>query len=182
MSNSPNNRFMNQPSGTYWRQIPIQPPAPSDPRIVNQFHSYETDSDSDITRTYGTIYSNTNSPESSTPEVSPRATPEISSAMRMRMIAHTSRPIPSVHDNGMNYTDGIDDQNNGAREVSEFDEVNNEMNGENIPQKITQNQQDQPDEPTRIFLVTLQALRQRVRELDSDAWMYVKANDRFSKF
>ncbi|RGB43605.1 hypothetical protein C1646_453822 [Rhizophagus diaphanus] len=173
---------MNQPSGTYWRPVPIQPPAPSDPRIINQFHSYETDSDSDITRTYGTIYSNTNSPESSTPEVSPRATPEISSAMRMRMIAHTSRPIPSVQsydNNGMNYTDGIDDQNNGTREVSEIDEVNNEVNGENISQ---QNQLDQLDEPTRLFLVTLQALRQRVRELDSDAWMYVKTNDRFSKF
>jgi hypothetical protein len=37
-------------------------------------------------------------------------------------------------------------------------------------------------EPTRLFLVTLRALRQRVRELDSDAWMYVKTNDRFSKF
>ena len=102
-SNNPNSQFMSQqPSGgTYWRPVPIQPPAPSDPRIVNQFHSYETDdSDSDIPRTYGTIYSNTNSPESSTPEVSPRATPEMSSAMRMRVIAHTSRP----NNNGMNYT------------------------------------------------------------------------------
>ncbi|CAB4429841.1 unnamed protein product [Rhizophagus irregularis] len=79
----------------------------------------------------------------------------------------------------MNYTDGIDDQNNGTREVSEIDEVNNDLNGENISQ---QNQLDQLDEPTRLFLVTLQALRQRVRELDSDAWMYVKTNDRFSKF
>lgn len=42
-------------------------------------------------------------------------------------------------------SDGIDDQNNGTREVSEIDEVNNEMNGENISQRITQNQQDQPD-------------------------------------
>ncbi|PKC14010.1 hypothetical protein RhiirA5_350991 [Rhizophagus irregularis] len=76
-------------------------------------------------------------------------------------------------------SDGIDDQNNGTREVSEIDEVNNDLNGENISQ---QNQLDQLDEPTRLFLVTLQALRQRVRELDSDAWMYVKTNDRFSKF
>jgi hypothetical protein len=41
-------------------------------------------------------------------------------------------------------SDGVDDQNNGTREISEIDEVNNEMNGENIPQRI-QNQQDQPD-------------------------------------
>ena len=104
MTNNPNNRFMNQPSGTFWRPVPIQPPAPSDPRVVNQFHSYETDdSDSDIPRPYGAIYSNTNSPESSTPEVSPRATPELSSAMRMRTIAHTSRPVQSYNNNGMNY-------------------------------------------------------------------------------
>src|SRR5947209_14859348 len=105
MSNNPNNSFMNQPSGTFWRPVPIQPPAPSDPRVVNQFHSYETDdSDSDIPRPYGAIYSNTNSPESSTPEVdSPRATPELSSAMRMRTIAHTSRPVQNYNNNGMNY-------------------------------------------------------------------------------
>ncbi|RIA84040.1 hypothetical protein C1645_832868 [Glomus cerebriforme] len=174
MSNNPNSRFMNQPSETYWRPVPIQPPAPSDPRIVNQFHSYETDdSDSDIPRSYGVIYSNTNSPESSNPEVSPvspRATSsEISSAIRMQTIA---RPISSVQNyinNGMNYTDDVDNQNNDTREVSEIDELNDEMNGE------------QPDEPLRHYLETLRALRQRVRELDSDAWMYVNANDRFPK-
>ena len=41
--------------------------------------------------------------------------------------------------------DGIDDQNNGAGESSEIDEVDNEMNGENISQRITLHQQDQPD-------------------------------------
>src|SRR5438045_3270220 len=99
MSNNPNNSFMNQPSGTFWRPVPIQPPAPSDPRVVNQFHSYETDdSDSDIPRPYGVIYSNTNSPESSTPEVSPRVTPELSSAMTI------SRPVQSYNNNdGINH-------------------------------------------------------------------------------
>ncbi|CAI2183297.1 15135_t:CDS:2 [Funneliformis geosporum] len=150
MSNNPNNRFMNHPSGTYWRQVPIQPPAPSDPRVANQFQnifsSHESDDSDNDTPRHNVIFdSSTNSPESSTQE------------------------------------DGADDQSNDVEEVpvTTLDETNNEneMNDENIPQSTVQ--EDQSNERLRFYLAVL---RQRVRELDSDAWMYVKVNNEFSKF
>ncbi|CAI2183196.1 16702_t:CDS:2 [Funneliformis geosporum] len=168
MSNNPNNRFMNHPSGTYWRQVPIQPPAPSDPRVANQFQnifsSHESDDSDNDTPRHNVIFdSSTNSPESSTQEGSPRTTPEQSSAMRMRMVSHIVPPSNDVEE----------------VPVTTLDETNNEneMNDENIPQSTVQ--EDQSNERLRFYLAVL---RQRVRELDSDAWMYVKVNNEFSKF
>ncbi|CAG8444792.1 2562_t:CDS:2 [Funneliformis caledonium] len=152
---------MNHPSGTYWRQVPIQPPAPSDPRVANQFQnifsSHESDdSDNDIPRHNVIFDSSTNSPESSTQEGSPRTTPELSSAIRMRMVSHIVPPVAEDdnHDNEMNSADafiaeflnldGADDLGNDVEGVPvTLDEPNNEneMNDENIPQSMVQQDQ-----------------------------------------